>query len=302
MTDENNPRKTQNSEQDSQPRGNTGGQPANQGGAPGGQQAGGTGAQGQGSQHTQGQQGQGGQYAQDQQGQGGQYAQQGQYAQGGGYGGSSLLNDLQRPEPKRYLKGIVGTMGIASVLLGAMTFLLGMIGGFSFVPGAVEVAGSTASAMGTSSGPQVGQALGTTHQLTIGYLTAEIAPFIAFGLAPLIGLFVATRMSDDVQTRRMTAGAGVFLGGFVFVLVTTLMASFIVPSLSAFTEAAGSSAAGLGGLPAGASEMSGSLNNLSSIQFGNLIINSVIVGLMSGIAAFGAAYAADTFLGEGAGY
>ncbi|WP_181687284.1 hypothetical protein [Halorhabdus salina] len=311
MSGGNNPSDTRNDEQDSQPRGNTGEQPANQAGAPGGQQPAGTGTQGQqgqGGQYPQGQQGQGGQYPQGQQGQGGQYpqgqqGQQGTFAQGSGFGGSNLLNDLQRPEPKRYLKGIVGTMGIASVLLGVMTFLLGLIGGFPFVPGAVEVADSAASAMSASGGPQVGQLMGTSHQLTIGYLTAEIAPFVAFGLAPLIGLFVATQMSEDAQTRRMTAGVGVFLGAFVFVLVTTVIASFVVPSLSAFAEAAGSSAGDLGGFGmAGATELSGSLDNLSSIQFGNLLINSAIVGLMGGIAAFGAAYAADTFLGENAGY
>lgn len=212
--------------------------------------------------------------------QGSQYGGQQQYG-----GGSSALDDLQRPEPMRFIKGIVGTMVAASVLLGVLIFLLGALGGFPVLP---EAAGMVSGMAG------VGSIFGSSHKLLLGYLTAEVAPFVAFIMAPIFGALVGFRMQSSARTKQLAAGAGTFSGALAFVVIVTVIASMVIPSASAFTEAA-SSAAGTSSIAPGPSTSAAALGSLGSVQFGNLIINALLIAVLSGATAAATVFSIDTF-------
>lgn len=173
-------------------------------------------------------------------------------------------------------------MAAAAALLGILVFLLGNVGGFPLLPEAVTQAQEQ-----TQSTAVVDDALSSSHQLLLAYLTAELAPFIAFLMAPLFGMLAGLRMTVAPRTKQLTAAAGTFAGAVVFVVVVTLFASFVVPEASDFGPAASL---------AGAQQNPDAATGLGSIQFGNTIVNGLLVGLLAGATAFATTYSIDGFL------
>ena len=201
-------------------------------------------------------------------------AQQGGYAGQAQAGGQESIGTiLGRPKPKSYMQSIVGSMGVVGILLGVGTFLVAQAGGRSLLPGIVQ----SVSVQG------VDQAISATHQLTLAYVTNELAIFLAFMMAPLFGALVALRMDDTERAKLATSGVGVAIGTFVFVVIVAFVASMFVPSASQFTS----------GLPTGTSAVGGFQGasfGLGSVNFGNLVINGVLMGIAGGLAASATGY------------
>ena len=254
-----------------------------------------------GDQPQQGGQAQGGQ-PQGNQAQGGQphqggQPQQGDYGQPPQGGGESPVDALQRPGPQRYLKGIGILSGIAGVAFSVMMILVMKIGGFPVLPAAVQQARNLAAAAGgattggaTAASPtqQLDAGISTSHQVIISYMSTELAPFIAFGLALVVGVIVATQMSDDGQAKLATAGAGMFVGGLLIVVISSALIGFLGPSVPQSLL----SSAGAGGV-------AGAVNpSLATPQWGNIIINGILAGVGAGAGAAATVFSLDNYLLE----
>jgi hypothetical protein len=181
-------------------------------------------------------------------------------------------------------------MVAAGILLGVMVFLIGTVGGFTILPEATDTAQSMAEQSGQ--GDTLDNTLSNTHQTLLGYLTGQIAPFIAFLMAPMFGLVAGTQMSSARKTKQFTAAAGTFVGAILFVFIVTFIASMVVPDLTDFPL--GALGTGMGGGEAAA--LSAVETGLGSIQFLNTLINGVIVGLLSAGTAAATVYITDDFL------
>lgn len=187
-----------------------------------------------------------------------------------GAGQEGIGDILQRPGPKSYMQGIIGSMSIVGALLGVGVFLVAEMGGRSLMPGA-------ASAV---SGEQVNTALTFTHKLTLAYVTNELAIFLAFLMAPLFGALVALRMDDTFRAKLATSGVGVGVGALAFTVIVAFIASMVVPSVPQSLAAAS----------AGSFGAAGTSVDLGSVEFGNLIINGIMIGITAGVAASATAY------------
>jgi hypothetical protein len=261
----------------------------------GGQRQGG---QRQGGQQQGGQQ-QGG-YSQQQGGysqqQGGYSQQQGGYGQPPqGTGGGSAVQTLQQPGPMRFLKGsaILGALG--GLIFSLMMILIGKIGGFPILPGATDTARSTAGVAstttgtgGTSTQDAFDATLATSHETIIAYMSTELAPFLAFGLAIVVGVLVATRLDAAGSTKMATAGVGMFAGGLLLVVIASAVIGFLGPEIpDVLLRQQGLGAA------AGAVDTS-----LASPEFGNIIFNGVFAGLGSAATAAATVFSLDNFMLE----
>lgn len=196
----------------------------------------------------------------------------------------------------RFVKGstILGaTTGIAFAL---MMILVGKIGGFPILPGATETARDAAESgavgaagQGDVSGTEAFDAtLATSHETLIAYMSTELAPFLAFGLAVVVGVLVVTRLDESRTNKLATAGAGMFAGGFLLVLVSSLLIGVLGPSIpDILLEAQGA------GMAASAIDTS-----LASPQFTNIILNGVFAGVGSGATAAATVFSLDRFILE----
>ncbi len=209
--------------------------------------------------------------------QGGGGAQQGGYAGQAHAGGQeSIGNVLQRPKPKSYMQSIIGSMGVAGLLLGVGVFLVAEMGGWSLIPGAATAISS----------PEVTTALAFSHKLTLAYVTNELAIFLAFIMAPLFGALVGLRMDDSERAKYATSGVGVGIGALLFVMIVGFIASMVVPSVPQSLSQTGQF---------GGTGMASQVN-LGQVQFGKLLINGILVAIPAGLAASATAYfTADSF-------
>lgn len=164
-------------------------------------------------------------------------------------------------------------MAGSGLVLGVMIFLLNAIGGLTIVP-------STVKQMQSSSGMAsagVGVALGWANGLSLTYLTAELAPFIAFALSLALVAVVVSRMHETRKNKVTVAALGVFVGAFLFVALSTFTASIVGPTIPT-----GGMAVGTGfSQPSGAA----SAGMSQSINFGPLILDSLIIGVGCSILA-----------------
>jgi hypothetical protein len=194
-------------------------------------------------------------------------------------GSESFLDAVQRPTPTRWVKGIAGTMASVGAFISIGVFLIAELGGRSLMPGAVQ----------TFEGGQVGQMITTGHQLTLAYVTNEIAIFLSFLMAPTFGALVAFRMEETNEAKIATAGTGVAVGAFAFVLIVGFVSSVIVPP----PPPTMTSGMNLGSIASGTGAVSNL--NLGSLDFGNLIINSILVAIPAGIGAATTVYFDDKY-------
>lgn len=227
----------------------------------------------------------------DQQPQGGQ--QPGGSGQPPEGGGESPVDALQREGPKSYVKGIAILSAVAGVTFSVMMILVMKIGGFPILPEAVDQARNLAATAGQVGGTQTGASptqqldagISTSHEVIISYMSTELAPFIAFGLAVAVGGLVATQMTDDDQAKLATAGVGMFAGGLIIVVISSALIGFLGPSLPRSLL----SAAGAGGVAGAVSP------GLAAPQWGNIIINGIMTGVGAGGTAAATVYSLDNF-------
>ncbi len=238
-----------------------------------------------------GQSGQGGQPGGGQQ-QGGT----GPTPQRGGGGGESPVDALQRPGPQKYIRGIAILSAAAGAAFSIMMILVMKIGGFPVLPAAVQqarnlagAAAGTGAGTGAVQGPsptqQINAGVSTSHEVIITYMSTELAPFIAFGLALVVGVLIATQMSDKPQAKLATAGAGMFVGGLLVVFISSVLISLLGPSLPQSLISG-----------AGAGSAAGAVNpGLAEAQWGNIIINGILAGIGSGAAAAAMVFSLDNY-------
>lgn len=257
-----------------------GGQSPQQGGQPQGQRGG----------QPQGGQPQGGQP------QGGQPQGQPQ----GGYGqppqgGNSPLDQLQQPGPMRFLKGSSVLGAVGGLVFAVMMVLISKIGGFPVLPGATSTirsqmtGGATGGAGGGAAAAGQTQAfdatISTAHQTIIAYMSTELAPFLAFGLAVLVGVLVVTQLDDDSQTKMVAAGAGMFAGGALLVIVSSIVIGILGPSVPQVLLQ-----------QSGAGAFASAFNtSLASPQFMNIILNGIFAGLGAGATAVVTVFSLNNF-------
>jgi len=99
-------------------------------------------------------------------------------------------------------------------------------------------------------------------------------PYFGFVLASLVGGLAALRLSSGTRDVVITGAAGALAGAFMFVFLSTLLASFqwaSVPQSETESKAA--------------------------VQYGSLLINSIGIGILSAIGGSGVAFFTDQ-LGE----
>lgn len=195
----------------------------------------------------------------------------------------SITDAVQRPVPQSYVRGITALMAAMGALLGLGVYLVAEIGGRSMLPGLVDEFSGTSG---------VEETLAATHQLTIAYMANELAIFLAFLMAPLFGFLVVSKMDDTKQAKMGAAGVGVALGTIAFTFILVIVASAVTPSagevMTAATELEGAS-----GTSAEAEMVQGM--DLGSINIGNTIMNSVLVGIPAGIAAAAVVHVDEQF-------
>lgn len=208
-------------------------------------------------------------------------APQGEYAGQAAVAQESPIDIIQRPGPQQYLKGTVGLMAAFGVLLGVGAYLLGAVGGFSILPSAIQDVQSLVSGQQAQA---LNEAITKTHEGFLAYFTNELAPFLGFLLAPLIGVVVGTNMEDSKRAKLTTAGASVFTGTVVFVVILGFFASLLVPEVP---QSAADSVAG--GVSSMVSTDAGSLN------YGTLITNAIVVAIPAGLAAASTTYFYDEY-------
>lgn len=215
-----------------------------------------------------------------------------------GGGGGNGLDALGSGEPNQYLKGIISTMATVGLLLGVLVFLLGIVGGFAVLPGAYDDAKSDIGQQGGVDGvpatsqvnaDYVDKVESSTFQTINGYLVSLIAPFLAFLMAPIFGAVVAFRMGPN-SSKELTVAAGTFVGGILFMLLATFIASLSIPDIAAFAPE------GTGALVSAAAEEEGVSTGLGSVRFLKLLINSVVVGAVTAAAAVATTYSIDNFV------
>ncbi|MFC7133742.1 MULTISPECIES: hypothetical protein [Salinibaculum] len=221
-----------------------------------------------------------------------------EYGQPPQAGGESPIDALQRPGPQRFLKGIAILSAVGGAAFSVMMILVMKIGGFPVLPAATQTARQAAAAAGqfqagagtsTAASPvqQLNAGISTTHEVIVSYMSTELAPFIAFALAILVGVLVATRMADDQQAKLATAGAGMFAGGLIIVVVSSTLISLLGPSIpQSLLSSADTTASLVGAVSPG----------LASAQWGTIVVNGILAGLGSGAAAAGTVYTLDNYL------
>jgi len=246
------------------------------------------------------QQGQGGhpqrgqQQGQRQRGQQQYSQQQESYRQPPQSGGESPVQAIQRPGPMRFVKGSTILGATTGFVFAIMMVLIGKLGGFPVLPGATETARETAGS-GVVGG--VGQqevsgteafdaTLATSHETLIAYMSTELAPFLAFGLAVVVGVLVGTRLDEPRTNKLATAGAGMFVGGFLLVVVSSLIIGVLgpsVPDILLEAQGVGSAASAVD-------------TSLASPQFSNILLNGVFAGVGSGATAAATVFSLDSFM------
>lgn len=217
----------------------------------------------------------------------------GQPQQGGG--SESAVDALQRPGPKKFIKGIGILSAAAGVAFSVMMILVMKMGGFPILPGAVQQARNLAAAAGgvgaggaTAASPtqQLNAGISTSHQVIISYMSTELAPFIAFGLALVVGVLVATQMADSSTAKVATAGAGMFVGGLLIVVISSALIGLLGPSVPQSLLSAADAGAVAGAVNTG----------LAQPQWGNIIINGIVAGIGAGAGAAATVFSLDNFL------
>lgn len=196
----------------------------------------------------------------------------------------SITDAVQRTGPQRFIRGIVGLMAVMGALLGLGVYLVAQFGGRSLLPGIVSEFSGTSG---------VEETLAATHQLTIAYMANELAIFLAFLMAPLFGFLVAFKMDDTKQAKMGAAGLGVALGTIAFTFIVVFIASVVTPSAGDVMSAT-SSLEGTSGAAGTEAEMVQGMD-LGSINIGNTVTNSVLVGVPAGIAAAAVIYFDEEF-------
>lgn len=205
-------------------------------------------------------------------------AQQGQYGQGGHAQQRQppITNVFSRPRPKQYLKFSIGTMAGAGFVLGLLTMLLNLVGGFTMVPSVVQ------AVQGMS---QVSTVMSKANGLTVSYITTEMGAFIALGLALVVVAVIAIKMNDTRRNKITTATSGVFVGGFLFVVISTVITSLLAPSINSSTLSGGYG----GGYGAGYG-----MSFSQSLNFGPLLLDSLVVGIACAVLAAIVVFLADS--------
>lgn len=185
-------------------------------------------------------------------------------------------------------------MSIAGVLMGVLSALLSVVGGFSALPGTVvQVQSALQQQNSLGSGLQQGQseldalnqALSTAHETVVTGLTTELAPFVAFVLAVAIGVGLAVKSDDSGNV--MTAGVGALIGGFLFVALSVFVTSLAYPTI-----AVGQGGAALG---AGFADLATETGAILQLQMTNLLLNAVVVGIVAALTAAASAFTVDRF-------
>ncbi len=194
-----------------------------------------------------------------------------------------MIDAVQRPLPKSYVKGIAGSMAAMGALLGVAVYLIASFGGRSLFPGIVQEFSGTAG---------VEESLAFSHQLVMAYIANELAIYLAFLMAPVFGALVAYRLDDTTEAKMGSAGVGVALGSIAFVFLVVLFSSLTTPSASDLIAA---QEALPGASAVGYQEQFIEGMSLGSIDVGTTLINSIAVAVPAGVAAAAVVYFDENF-------
>lgn len=182
-----------------------------------------------------------------------------------------------------YVQSVVAFSAIGGIVFGLMMVVVGKVGGLPILPGATDAARS----MTTRTTPGAQQAfdsgLSLTHEVLIAYMSTELAPFVAFGIAIVGGVLAAQRSEN--ASKLGSAVVATLVGGALFVLLSTVLIGFLGPDASSFLQTVSQVSPGTGASP-GVGAAAGAIDtSLASPQFGNIIINSVATGVGSALVA-----------------
>lgn len=189
-------------------------------------------------------------------------------------GGTSATDVLTKSVPEQYVLGIVGTLAVLAVGLFLLVLLLTSFGGPSIT---TEQADDL---------PQEGQnLLEDAYAMSVASTAISVGPYAALavvtGFGFLVGRTLDRRRNDKLLVSAVGAGAGTAL---FLVLLTVLVASQL-PSGEALSEAGGTMASGVFG---------------TEVDYGQLLVNAILLGIAGATIAAGAAYVADRVELDGA--
>jgi hypothetical protein len=198
----------------------------------------------------------------------------------------------------QFIKGSAILGSIAGLIFAVMMVLVGKIGGFPLLPGATDAARAAASEAGTIGGvnQQVANpeavfdtTLATAYETNIAYTSTQLAPFLAFGLAIVVGVIIATRLNETQNINLATAGIGMFVGGSLLVIITSLIIGFLGPNIpDILFQAQGIN-----------SDFASSINTkLTSPQYTNIIVNGIFAGIGSGAVSAATVFSLNNLMPE----
>jgi len=109
-----------------------------------------------------------------------------------------------------------------------------------------------------------------TYSIVSGVTT--VSPYLAFAVVVPFGLLIGRNLSEPLNDKIAVSGVGAFAGTVVFVILVVFLSSTQIPDLSSLPSQMQSPLAG------------------SEVDFGQLIINSILIGISATVVAVGSTY------------
>lgn len=169
-------------------------------------------------------------------------------------GAKSVTDLLDEPETKQYVKAIVGTMAVVGLALGLLVFLMGSVGGMAFTQDGAQ----------QNLSPEQQTYQDKQYKASLVNSVMQNAPFVAFAIAAVAGLLVGARIGGGSKKAMVAAGVGALVGTVALVFLAEFVAAQQWPNFE---------------------------NQPSySLDFGQALINSVVLGVLAGVMAAGGAW------------
>lgn len=166
----------------------------------------------------------------------------------------SVTDLLDEPETKQHVKAIVGTMAVVGLALGLLVFLMGSVGGTELTQDGAQ----------QDLSPEQQTYQDKQYKATLVNSVFQNAPFVAFAIAAVAGLLVGTRIGGGPRKAMVAAGVGALVGTVALVFLAEFLAAQQMPTFQ---------------------------NQASySLDFGQALINSVVLGVLAGGMAAGGAW------------
>lgn len=184
------------------------------------------------------------------------------------------MDVLTEPVPKQYVLGVVGTLAVLAVGFFLLVLLLTSFGGPSITAEQADDLG------------QEGQnLLDDAYAMSVASTAVSIGPYAALAVVTGFGFLVGRTLDRRRNDKLLVSAAGAGAGTALFLVLLTVLAASQLPSGQALSEAGGTMAGGVFG---------------TQVDYGQLLVNAILLGVAGAAIAAGTAYVADRVELDGA--